>query len=114
MIKGLSTSSTRTPTSTQLKIPTENLHAAHTLDFADYFYCFSCHLQGGKNPEGPPDGWAPDLGMARERFNPNGLSSGSTTRRSSARRQDAVVLPMLARTSWAATKTGRLKPCAIT
>ena len=27
----------------------------------DYFNCFSCHQQGDKHPEGPPEGWAPDL-----------------------------------------------------
>ena len=28
-------------------------------------------MQGGKNPEGPKEGWAPDLAMARQRLNPN-------------------------------------------
>ena len=37
----------------------------------DYFNCFSCHVQGGKTPEGPKEGWAPDLAMARQRLNPN-------------------------------------------
>ena len=37
----------------------------------DYFNCFSCHVQGGKKPEGPKEGWAPDLAMARQRLNPN-------------------------------------------
>ena len=36
----------------------------------DYFNCFSCHQQGDRKPEGPPEGWAPDLGMARMRLNP--------------------------------------------
>ncbi len=36
----------------------------------DYFNCFSCHVQGDKKPEGPPEGWAPDLAMAKHRLNP--------------------------------------------
>ena len=28
-------------------------------------------MQGDKKPEGPKDGWAPDLTMARQRLNPN-------------------------------------------
>jgi hypothetical protein len=28
-------------------------------------------VRGGKNPEGPPEGWAPDLAMARQRLNPS-------------------------------------------
>jgi hypothetical protein len=53
------------------KIMPENIEAAKTLTSADYFNCFSCHVQGGKNPEGPKEGWAPDLAMARQRLNPN-------------------------------------------
>ena len=45
--------------------------AAQKLTTADYFNCFSCHQQGDKKPEGPPDGWAPDLAMARKRLNPD-------------------------------------------
>lgn len=52
------------------KIPQENLQAAVTLVSADYFACFSCHQQGDKKPEGPPEGWAPDLALAHERLNP--------------------------------------------
>ncbi len=58
------------------KIPPEHLDAAKTLTSKDYFNCFSCHVQGSKNPEGPKDGWAPDLAMARQRLNPNWISSG--------------------------------------
>ena len=53
------------------KITPENIAAAKTLASAEYFNCFSCHVQGGKNPEGPKEGWAPDLAMARQRLNPN-------------------------------------------
>ena len=37
----------------------------------DYFNCFSCHQQGDKKPEGPTTGWAPDLGLAHARLNPD-------------------------------------------
>ena len=53
------------------KIPPENLEAARQLTSPEYFNCFSCHVRGGKNPEGPPEGWAPDLAMARQRLSPN-------------------------------------------
>lgn len=55
----------------EAKIPHENLEAARTLVSGDYFACFSCHQQGDRKPEGPPEGWAPDLTMARERLNPD-------------------------------------------
>jgi mono/diheme cytochrome c family protein len=51
-------------------IPVANLEAAQTLMSNDYFACFSCHQRGAVAPEGPPEGWAPDLGMARERLRP--------------------------------------------
>ncbi|MGE5306338.1 MAG: c-type cytochrome [Alphaproteobacteria bacterium] len=53
------------------KIPPENLDAARVLISKDYFNCFSCHQQGDKKPEGSPEGWAPDLTLARQRLNPN-------------------------------------------
>ncbi len=53
------------------KISKENLDAARLLVSKDYFNCFSCHQQGDKKPEGPVDGWAPDLTLARQRLNPN-------------------------------------------
>jgi mono/diheme cytochrome c family protein len=46
------------------------VHAGDVLMSNDYFACFSCHQQGDQKPEGPPDGWAPDLDMAKERLNP--------------------------------------------
>ena len=52
------------------KIPPEHLDAAKTLVSPEYFNCFSCHVRGGKNPEGSSEGWAPDLAMARQRLNP--------------------------------------------
>jgi mono/diheme cytochrome c family protein len=52
-------------------IPAEHIEAGRILTSPDYFNCFSCHMQGGKTPEGPKDGWAPDLAMARQRLNPN-------------------------------------------
>jgi mono/diheme cytochrome c family protein len=53
------------------KIPPEHLEAARELTSPEYFNCFSCHVRGGKNPEGPQEGWAPDLAMARQRLNPD-------------------------------------------
>ena len=52
-------------------IPPENIEAAKQLMSADYFNCFSCHVQGEKKPEGPPEGWAPDLANAKYRLNPD-------------------------------------------
>jgi len=52
-------------------IPPENLKAARTMFGKDYFDCLSCHQQGEKKPEGPPEGWAPDLTLARSRLNPD-------------------------------------------
>jgi mono/diheme cytochrome c family protein len=37
----------------------------------DFFNCLSCHQQGDRKPEGPVEGWAPDLNLARQRLNPN-------------------------------------------
>lgn len=48
----------------------QHRRAAQTLVSRDYFSCFSCHQQGAKKPEGPPEGWAPDLAMAKQRLNP--------------------------------------------
>ncbi len=48
----------------------ENINAGKQLMSPDYFNCFSCHVQGDKNPEGPPEGWAPNLAMAKHRLNP--------------------------------------------
>jgi mono/diheme cytochrome c family protein len=52
------------------KVPPENLDAARKLVSKDYFNCFSCHQQGERKPEGPQEGWAPDLALARQRLNP--------------------------------------------
>jgi hypothetical protein len=51
-------------------IPRENLEAARLLVSKDYFNCFSCHQQGERKPEGPVEGWAPDLNLARQRLSP--------------------------------------------
>jgi len=53
------------------KIPPEHIAAGKALMSNDYFACFSCHQQGDQKPEGPPDGWAPDLAMAKHRLNPD-------------------------------------------
>ncbi|MGE5849943.1 MAG: c-type cytochrome [Candidatus Methylomirabilota bacterium] len=46
------------------------VEAGRTLASKEYFDCFSCHVQGSKLPEGPPEGWAPDLSLARRRLRP--------------------------------------------
>jgi len=53
------------------RIPPDHIEAAKQLVSKDYFNCFSCHQQGDKKPEGPVEGWAPDLTLARQRLNPN-------------------------------------------
>jgi len=52
-------------------IPGEHVEAAKQLMSKEYFDCFSCHVQGDKKPEGPPEGWAPDLTLAKYRLNPD-------------------------------------------
>ncbi len=52
-------------------IPADTLQAGAKLMSKDYFNCFSCHQQGDRKPEGPPSGWAPDLGLAHARLNPD-------------------------------------------
>jgi mono/diheme cytochrome c family protein len=52
------------------KIPPTYIVAGQKLMSVDYFSCFSCHQQGDKKPEGPPEGWAPDLTLAKHRLNP--------------------------------------------
>ncbi len=48
----------------------ENLEAGRVMTSKDYFDCFNCHQRGAQKPQGPPDGWAPDLAMAHTRLNP--------------------------------------------
>jgi cytochrome c1 len=48
----------------------ELVEAGRKLASKDYFDCFSCHVQGARLPEGPPEGWAPDLALARRRLRP--------------------------------------------
>jgi mono/diheme cytochrome c family protein/predicted nucleic acid-binding Zn-ribbon protein len=52
-------------------IPPGYLDAARKLVSKDYFNCFSCHQEGEKKPEGPEEGWAPDLNLARQRLRPD-------------------------------------------
>ncbi|HJQ83744.1 MAG TPA: c-type cytochrome [Candidatus Binatia bacterium] len=49
----------------------DNLEAGKLLMSKDYFDCFSCHQQGARKPQGPPEGWAPDLALAHARLNPD-------------------------------------------
>ena len=53
------------------KMPQDMVHAGEQLASDDYFSCFSCHQRGDRKPEGPPEGWAPDLSLARKRLNPD-------------------------------------------
>lgn len=50
------------------------LQAALTMFSPDYFNCWSCHQQGARKPQGPPEGWAPDLTLAHERLNPDWIA----------------------------------------
>jgi len=51
--------------------PAEYVAAGKHLMSPEMFNCFSCHQQGDRKPEGPPDGWAPDLALAHERLHPD-------------------------------------------
>jgi mono/diheme cytochrome c family protein len=37
----------------------------------EYFNCWSCHVRGAKNPEGPLEVWAPDLMASARRLKPD-------------------------------------------
>lgn len=47
------------------------INAGSRLASKDYFDCLSCHQQGDKKPEGPPEQWAPDLALASQRLKPD-------------------------------------------
>jgi mono/diheme cytochrome c family protein len=47
-----------------------SLEAGRLLMSKDYFDCFSCHQRGAQKPQGPPEGWAPDLALAHVRLRP--------------------------------------------
>lgn len=53
------------------KASPDALAAGARLVSKDYLDCLNCHQQGQKKPEGPPDGWAPDLALARARLRPD-------------------------------------------
>jgi mono/diheme cytochrome c family protein len=59
----------------EFEITAEQRAGALKLVSPDYFNCFSCHQRGNLKPEGPPDGWAPDLAMARQRLNPDWIAA---------------------------------------
>ncbi|MFP6869605.1 MAG: cytochrome c [Nitrospinota bacterium] len=50
---------------------TTYIAAGKKLMFQEYFNCWSCHLQGARNPEGPPEVWAPDLMASARRLKPD-------------------------------------------
>ncbi len=47
------------------------IEAGRILASNEYFACGSCHVQGIKKPEGPPEGWAPDFALAHRRLRPD-------------------------------------------
>lgn len=53
------------------KVSAQDLKAAKVLLSKDYFDCLNCHQQGEKKPQGPREGWAPDLALAAQRLNPD-------------------------------------------
>jgi mono/diheme cytochrome c family protein len=46
----------------------EMVEAGRRLASKEYFSCGTCHVEGDKKPEGPPEGWAPDFALARRRL----------------------------------------------
>ncbi|MFQ5852642.1 MAG: c-type cytochrome [Candidatus Binatia bacterium] len=44
------------------------LEAGKKLMSAEYFDCWSCHQKGEKKPQGPIEGWAPDLELSSRRL----------------------------------------------
>lgn len=48
----------------------ELMNAGRLLVSKEYFDCLTCHQQGEKKPEGPPENWAPDLSLAKRRLRP--------------------------------------------
>lgn len=48
----------------------DSLAAGAKLFSPDYFDCGNCHIQGDKYPQGSPDRWAPDFGLAGKRLKP--------------------------------------------
>lgn len=48
----------------------KRVEAGRMLASPAYFSCGSCHVEGDKKPEGPPEGWAPDLALAPRRLRP--------------------------------------------
>lgn len=50
------------------RLTAAELAVARRLASPDYLNCFTCHQQGARKPEGPPEGWAPDLALAHRRL----------------------------------------------
>lgn len=59
----------------EYEITADQRVGAQKLVSRDYFDCFSCHQRGAQKPQGPPDGWAPDLAMASQRLNPEWIAA---------------------------------------
>lgn len=54
--------------------PKDLAKAGARLASKEYLDCFSCHMVGEQKPEGPREGWAPDLAMAAGRLNPEWIA----------------------------------------
>ncbi len=52
----------------------ESARAGRLLFSKEYFDCGTCHQQGERKPEGPPEGWAPDLALAHRRLRPEWIA----------------------------------------
>lgn len=49
----------------------KSIEAGRQLADKEVFNCFSCHVRGTEKPQGSPSDWAPDLGLAHARLNPD-------------------------------------------
>ncbi len=50
------------------KASPEMVEIGAKLASAEFFSCYSCHIQGGKSPLSSPEQWGPDLALASERI----------------------------------------------
>jgi cbb3-type cytochrome oxidase cytochrome c subunit len=53
------------------RLSPQELVVARRLAGSEYLNCLSCHQQGARKPQGPPEGWAPDLALAHRRLKPD-------------------------------------------
>ncbi len=96
--------------------PPTCVEAGKLLTSKDYFDCFSCHQRGDNKPQGPPEGWAPDLALAAQAAEP-GVDRQVAPRpaEGDAGHEDAVVLPgRAARRPRRRRRARRCRRCATT